>query len=414
MASSILLEVRNVKEVAQEFFAPANRAGKVQGFNLVNEINNVLYFLSGRLNYMSHSLIERVQLLQTQSREEGQKLLRYLFVFSLMVMAVSISVAYIISRKIANPIRSLLQGTRQIMKGNLDCHVSVAQHDEVGELAESFNSMIDEIKTYRKKVENHSRNLEEKVKERTEELMRKADDLRQSERLASIGLLAGGVAHELNNPLTSILMSLGLLMEDVDEGSDLYNELKKINEDTKRCVRIIDELLDFSRHNVPDKIPCDINFLLRESLDMLRCNLDLGQIAVNGDLAGNIPPVCCDPDQIQRVFINVLTNAAQALHGRGIITLRTSLNGSFAHVSIQDDGPGIPQGVREKVFDPFFTTKRGGTGLGLSICHRIVDDHGGRIEIYSTTNNEDKNQTGVQLTGTEVKILIPVRDDLCL
>jgi signal transduction histidine kinase len=409
MANSILLEVRDVEEVAQRLFDREDPSRRLHGSNLVNEINNILYFLSGRLNLMSRSLIERVHMLQTQSHEEGRKLLRYLFVFTLLVMAVSISVAYVISRKIANPIRSLLQGTRQIIKGNLDCHVRVTQRDEVGELAESFNSMIDEIKTNRIKVENHSRNLEEKVKERTEELMRKDDDLRQSEKLASIGLLASGVAHELNNPLTSILMSVGLLMEDVKVSSDLYHELEKINEDTNRCIRIINELLDFSRHNIPDKIPCDINFLLGESLNMLRCNLDLGKIVVNDEFACNMPPVYCDPDQIQRVLMNILTNAVQAVHGSGSLTLTTSLSGNFANISIRDNGPGIPHGVREKVFDPFFTTKRGGTGLGLSISHRIINDHGGRIEIYSSTIDEDKSQTGVQLTGTDVKILIPIK-----
>lgn len=408
MANSIVLGVSNVREVAKGLFGLDDPSRNSHSFNVVNEINNVLYSLSARLNFMSRALIERVQLLKIQSREEGRRALRYLFVFTLLVIAVSISFAYIISRKIANPIRSLLQGTKQIIKGDLDCHVSVAQRDEVGELAESFNSMIDEIKRYREQVENHSRDLEEKVRERTEELMRKDENLRQSEKLASIGLLASGVAHELNNPLTSILMSVGLLMEDVEAGSDLYDELEKINEDTNRCIRIINELLDFSRHNIPDKIPCDLNFLLGESLNMLRHSLDLERMVVNDDFSSNIPPVYCDPGQIQRVFMNIIANAVQAMQGRGILTLKTSRNGNFVNISIRDNGPGIPQGVRQKVFDPFFTTKRGGTGLGLSISHRIIHDHGGRIEIYSTTIDENKNEKGLQVTGTDVKILIPI------
>jgi signal transduction histidine kinase len=408
MANSILLGVSNVKKVAQGFFGLEDPSRNSHGSNVVKEINNILYLLSARLNFMSQALIERVQLLQTQSHEEGRKALRYLFVFTLLVMAMSISVAYIISRKIANPIRSLLQGTKHVIKGNLDCHVSVAQRDEVGALAQSFNSMIDEIKRHREQVENYSQTLEEKVKERTEELMRKDEDLRQSEKLASIGLLASGVAHELNNPLTSILMSVGLLMEDVKVSSGIYNELEKINGDTNRCIRIINELLDFSRHNIPDKIPSNISSLLGKSLNMLRHTLNLEKIVVNDDFSNNLPPVYCDPDQIQRVFMNTIANAVQAMQGDGILILKTFLNGSFVNISVRDNGPGIPQSMIQKVFDPFFTTKKGGTGLGLSISHRIIHDHGGRIEIYSTTIDEHKNEAGVQITGTEVRIQLPI------
>jgi signal transduction histidine kinase len=408
MANSIVLGVSNVKEVARGLFGLKNPLRNSRGSNAVDEINNILYLLGTRLDLMSQALIERVQLLETQSHEEGHKALRYLFAFTLAVIAMSTSVAYIISRKIANPIRSLMRGTKHIIEGNLDWHVNVAQRDEVGELSESFNSMIDEIKRYRGQIENYSRTLEEKVKQRTEELMRKDEDLRQSEKLASIGLLAGGVAHELNNPLTSILMSVGLLMEDVEVSSDLYNELEKINEDTNRCIRIINELLDFSRHNIPDKTPCDINSLLGESLNMLRHSLNFERMVVSDDFSRNLPPVYCDPGQIQRVFMNIIANAVHAVQGRGVLTLRTSPNGTFIIVSIRDNGPGIPPGLKKKVFDPFFTTKRDGTGLGLSISHRIIHDHGGRIEIYSTTSDENKNETGLQVTGTDIKILIPI------
>jgi two-component system NtrC family sensor kinase len=165
---------------------------------------------------------------------------------------------------------------------------------------------------------------------------------------------------------------------------------------------------DAFRHSIPDKTPCDINSLLGESLNMLRDSLDLEGMVVSDDFSGNLPPVYCDPGQIQRVFMNMIANAVQAIQGRGILTLKTSLSGNFVNILIRDNGPGIPQGVRQKVFDPFFTTKRGGTGLGLSISHRIIHDHGGRIEIYSTTIDEHKTGTGLQATGTDVKILIPI------
>jgi signal transduction histidine kinase len=106
--------------------------------------------------------------------------------------------------------------------------------------------------------------------------------------------------------------------------------------------------------------------------------------------------------------MNIIANAVQAVQGGGVLTLRTSLNGTFIIVSIRDNGPGIPPGLKKKVFDPFFTTKRDGTGLGLSISHRIIHDHGGRIEIHTTTVDEDKGRAGIQVTGTDVKVLIPI------
>jgi signal transduction histidine kinase len=136
--------------------------------------------------------------------------------------------------------------------------------------------------------------------------------------------------------------------------------------------------------------------------------VDLEKIVVNDDFSSNLPPVYCDPDQIQRVFMNTITNAVQAMHGDGILTLKTYLNGNFVNICVRDNGPGIPQRMRQKVFDPFFTTKRGGSGLGLSISHRIIHDHGGRIEIYSATIDEPKDEAGIQITGTGVEILIPI------
>ncbi len=408
MAKSIMLGVENVKEVAQGLFSLNNPSRNSHGSNAVKGISDILYLLGSRLDLMSRVLIERVQLLEAQSREQGRNALRYLFAFTVVVIAMSTSIGYIISRRISGPIRSLLQGTKHVIEGNLDCHVAVAERDEVGELADSFNSMIDEIKRYREEVENYSRTLEEKVRQRTDELMRKEEDLRQSEKLASIGLLASGVAHELNNPLTSILMNVGLLMEDAGVSTDLYAELGKINEDTNRCIRIINELLDFSRHSIPDKVPCDINSLLSDSLDMLRHSLNFEAIVVRDDFSTSLPQVYCDPGQIQRVFMNLIANAVQAVQECGVLILKTSLNGNFIIVSIRDNGPGIPPGVKNKVFDPFFTTKNGGTGLGLSISHRIIHDHGGRIEIHSTTIDDCKKQQGVKVSGTDVKVLIPI------
>ncbi len=409
MMGNIILRVSNVKEVAQGFFGLKNSTRNSQGSNLIREINNNLYITSAQLNGMSQALMGRVQLLRTQSHEVGRKALGYLFVFTLSVVALAISMAYFISRRVSNPIRYLLQGTKQVIKGNLDHHVRVTERDEIGELAISFNSMIDKLKRYREQVEHHSRTLEEKVRERTEELRRKDENLRQSEKLASIGLLASRVAHELNNPLASILMNVNLLMEELDENSNLYSELQKIDEDATRCQRTIDDLLDFSKHNKLKKVSCNLNNLVERALSMVKYRLNSKRITVVQDLSGNLPLVYCDPDRIQQVLINIIINAVQAMLENEILTVTTCPNGDFVEVAVRDTGPGIPQDIRHKIFDPFFTTKRKGTGLGLSISHRIIYDHGGRIEVESITTDELNSKAGVLSTGTAMKIILPVK-----
>lgn len=408
MAGHIILGVSNVKEAAQAFFGLKDPIRNRQGSTLIKEINDTLYIISAQLDRMSQALIGRVQLLQTQSHEMSRKALGYLFAFTLSVVALAVSVAYFISQRVSNPIRHLLKGTKQIIKGNLDYRVKVAERDEVGELAISFNSMIDELRRYREDVECYSRTLEEKVEERTEELRRKDENLRQSERLGSIGLLASGVAHEINTPLANILMNVNLLMEGLNENPNLYSELQKIDEDAMRCKRIIDDLLDFSRPRDLKKLPCNLNSLVERALSMVRHRLDSKRIVITKNLSNNLPHISCDPDQIQQVLINITINAVQAMPEDGILTVATHPNGNFVEVDIRDTGLGIPQGIRHRVFDPFFTTKKGGTGLGLSVSYRIIHDHGGKIEIESITTDELNLKAWVLSTGTTVKILLPV------
>jgi len=409
MAGRIILRVSNVKEVAHVFFGLRDPIRNPQGSTLIKEINENIYIMSTQFNWMSQALIGRVQLLRTQSHEMSRKALVYLFAFTLSVVALAISAAYFISLRITNPVWHLLQGIRQVIKGNLDHHVKVLQQDEIGELAISFNSMIDELRRYREDVECYSRTLEEKVRERAEELRRKDEKLRQSEKLASIGLLASGVAHELNNPLGSILMNVNLLMEEFNETPTLYSELQKIDKDAMRCKRIIDDLLDFSRPYNLKKVPCNIGSLVESTLDIIKSGLDSKRITVIKEFSSNnLPLVYCDPDRIQRVLINITLNAVQAMPEDGILTVAIRPNGNFVEVDVRDTGLGIPQGIRHKVFDPFFTTKKEGSGLGLSISYRIIHDHGGKIEIESITTDELNLKAGILSTGTTVKILLPV------
>lgn len=207
--------------------------------------------------------------------------------------------------------------------------------------------------------------------------------LLQSEKMASVGQLVSGVAHELNNPLAGISGFAQLLLTmPLDE--EARRHVQTIQDEADRATRIVQNLLSFARRRRPEKTLVDVNATLDRILELRSYELHVHDITVVREYDPNLPPTLADPHQLQQVFLNVIRNAEQAIMGhaeRGTITVKTGHQRGHVVVSISDDGPGIPEEHLRRVFDPFFTTKDvgQGTGLGLSICYGIVDEHNGRI-----------------------------------
>lgn len=223
----------------------------------------------------------------------------------------------------------------------------------------------------------------------------------QSDKLSSIGELVSGVAHELNNPLTSIMgFSELLLTDNINEGSK--KKAETIHESSQRCKRIVDNLLSFSRSHKPEKTYQDINSLIAGILDLKAYRLDVEDIETRLDLEETIPMIMADGHQLQQVFLNLLNNAEHALQekgGQGTITIRTGYRNNKLFITFTDSGSGIPERIIPRIFDPFFTTKEvgKGTGLGLSISYGIIKEHGGDIQVVSK-----------QGAGTSFLIELPV------
>jgi signal transduction histidine kinase len=211
------------------------------------------------------------------------------------------------------------------------------------------------------------------------------DQLIRFERLASLGELLSGVAHELNNPLTAISGHAQLLMMDnLDENH--ARDLQIIDQEAKRASRIVGSLLDFIREHKPEKKPVDVNEIIKKTLEMKAYHFKISNIEVGEELTEAIPPILGDFYQLQQVFLNIINNAQHAMleaHGRGKLIVRTHFHQQTTSIIIEfiDDGPGIPDPVLDRVFEPFFTTKASGewTGLGLSLAYGIVREHGGQI-----------------------------------
>ncbi len=208
----------------------------------------------------------------------------------------------------------------------------------------------------------------------------------QSEKLSAIGELISGIAHELNNPLTGVMGYSQLLQLRKDLDDRAKESLLKINNLALRCQKIVQNLLSFARKQKPERTLSDINEILEKTVELRSYELQVNNIEINRELDANLPQTIADAHQLQQVFLNVLTNAEQAMleaHGKGRLTIHTRTNPSKTHiiVEVKDDGPGIPEGYLTRIFDPFFTTKEvgKGTGLGLSLSYGMIKEHGGNI-----------------------------------
>jgi PAS domain S-box-containing protein len=214
------------------------------------------------------------------------------------------------------------------------------------------------------------------------------EHLTRTEKLASLGQLSAGVAHEMNNPLGSIMVLSYLLLEDLDEGCAERAPVEKIIKEATRCKEIVQGLLEFSRYTPSRMVPLDVNATLEEVLYLVSDHLLFQHIDLVKDFAPNLPPVLGDKSRLEQVFVNLLMNSGDAMEGMGHLTLSTSLHpeGNRVRLAFIDTGPGIPENLRGRLFDPFFTTKGvgKGVGLGLAISYGIIEKHMGRIFVEKT------------------------------
>jgi signal transduction histidine kinase len=399
MAASLVPTMQKIKERATTLMGVNEDASRADNIRLLRDVNQLAEDANGQMERMSATLVNRIESLQEQSLRVNQRLTRLMIASMFFILVVAIGAAYAVAGRLLKPIRELVMGTGHVMKGNLAYRVPIVEQDEIGDLAQSFNAMAQEI-------QEHREHLEKTMQAKTAELKRAQDSLLRSEKLASIGLLASGVAHELNNPLTSILMNVNLLMEEVDDQLDLYGELRRISDDTVRCKRIIDDLRDFSRRHELEIHLCDLNEIVRKAVGLILHQAKHSVITMEEPHYGQLPLISCDPGRLQQVLMNVFVNAIQAMPKGGRLVVRTGLREKFAEITIEDTGMGISSEARGKIFDPFFTTKPDGTGLGLSIVYRIMEEHGGKVEIESLTR-EEIGAVG-KTSGTTVRLLLPI------
>jgi len=295
--------------------------------------------------------------------------LTFLFI-SLCGILASVGISYIISRSILIPVQKIASASKELAQGNLEIRVEKTSDDELGALADGFNTMAYALK---------------ERDERLKEFTRKK--FMESERLALVGQLAANVAHELNNPLQGIVTYSHLLLEKDSTDEPTNQNIRKIVVQANRCRDIIRGLLDFSRQRKPDKTLSDINSILNEGISLVENQALFHNVKIVLNLDESLPKVVIDPSQIVRVFINLIVNAAEAMDGNGRLTISSRLDNEkkCVEIEVSDTGPGISEENIDKIFDPFFTTKETGhgVGLGLAISYGIIKEHKGSLSVES-------------------------------
>jgi signal transduction histidine kinase len=260
----------------------------------------------------------------------------------------------------------LSAAVRKVAKGDFDVNVDIRSRDEIGQLSTSFNDMADELMTRERSLKSAQLALV------------------QSEKMAAVGTLSAGLAHEVKNPLSAVLGYAQLSKRKLDQPDVLRKHLDTIESETRRCNEIIGNLMQFSRQEKGEFTDVTVNEVVQKSVDIVDHQLGLNNVHVNLDLAADIPEIIGNPNQLQQVLMNLAINAQQAMDpDGGTVDIATYCDDDNVYISVSDTGPGISEEVAEKIFEPFFTTKAAGkgTGLGLSVTYGIIRDHKGEIRV---------------------------------
>ncbi len=337
------------------------------------------------------------------------------------VLALSLLGGYMLQRLVYVPLNDLDDAARQISAGELQHQIPVRSGDDFGRVAGSFNAMAAALHESKLQMEELVQTLETKVQERTGELLAARAEVAQGEKLASIGVLASGIAHELNNPLTGVLTFTSLLRKKAVDGSEDAEDLDLVIRETRRCASIIKRLLDFAREKAPSSGPYPLNQVVQDTVRMVDNPASLQKVRIVCELDEALPPIWGDADLIKQVVMNLLVNAQQAIVGSGVVTVRTRLcpateapldqepQPAMVELTVSDTGCGISAANLERIFDPFYTSKElgKGTGLGLSVSYGIVRTHGGRIQVESSPGEGSSFHVFLPVEAPAAKIASP-------
>ncbi len=337
-------------------------------------------------------------------RKSEKTILLYIFVNTIILVLFGV---FLLSRAVIRPIHRLLGITDQFEEGEPVPSFGDVPRNEIGQLFRSLNGMLRRLEENKQELRTHISSLEKA----NQEIKKAQAEIIRSEKAASVGRLATGVAHEIGNPIGIILGYLELLKgEDIDE-EERKDFLDRIESELTRIGRIIKQLLDFSRPSTAEQRPADVHKMIRETVDMLVPQPIMAHVEIETALDATRDTVWAGPDQLKQVFLNIILNSADAMQSdapldgdprRRVLSIRTANKDDSIEIIFADTGKGIPAEELVRVFDPFYTTKEPGkgTGLGLYVSYRIIEELGGSVRADSSPGQ-----------GTTITINIPLQKE---
>jgi len=299
-------------------------------------------------------------------------------------------VARQISKRLSHPLMQLEVMAEQVAAGERGVALAPESDDEIGKLTNAFNRMSvalgereDELMVLNRELENKVERRTQQLQKRSMELLATREELLRAERLAALGTLAAGVAHEINNPAAIIRGNVEILLMEIGAQGTGKEEAQEILQQTDRIAAITRNMLNMARNQNPLVESVDCHALLEEVLEQAKHQVAIGKVTIKRDYKSDLPDVNSDRERLRQVFTNVIINALQVLGGEGKLEISTQYDPDGITIIIRDNGPGIDDGTLEKIFDPFFTTRKTGTGLGLAISYGLMQVLGGQISAKS-------------------------------
>jgi two-component system NtrC family sensor kinase len=336
----------------------------------------------------------------------------YFVLAALLTFLLVLFLIFFTNKKIKNPLNEIILASEAVSKGDKKTRLEIKpnQLSDMRMVSSAFNSMLDNLQTANNELQNWSQQLEYKVQKKSEELGRAQNELINIERIASLGKLSLSVAHEINNPLSGILIYTKLIYKQLSnqeleptKKSTMLKHLKLIEGETKRCGDIVKGLLDFSRKDQNGFEPKHLHEILLETVELMSHPMKIANINFLTDFSAKSDLIHCSANQIKQACIAILVNASEAVPENGEVLVRT-LNPDEEHVRLEiiDNGVGIAEEDIPHIFEPFFSTKEhaSGIGLGLSIVHGIVQSHKGKTEVRSIRGKETAISITIPLIRT--------------